>query len=232
MENETVAIEIQQPTPMAMLQMAVSQGADIDKLSKLMDLQERWQANEARKAYVAAMNAFKVNPPKIVKNKTVSFKETKYNHATLDNVCDVIGSALSKHGLSYRWETQQTDVKITVTCIVTHEDGHSEKTTLSCLPDATGSKNAIQAIGSAVTYLQRYTLLAITGMATEEQDNDGASLPDDRIAEQLEWIANASSMSELQKLFKNAYQEAATVKDQSAMAAYIEAKDNRKAELA
>ena len=38
-------------TPMQMIAQAVAQGADIDKLQKLMDLQERWEANEARKAY-------------------------------------------------------------------------------------------------------------------------------------------------------------------------------------
>jgi hypothetical protein len=51
--------------------------------------------------------------------------------------------------------------------------GHHEETTLSSSPDDSGGKNSIQAIGSAVTYLQRYTLLALTGLATREQDNDG-----------------------------------------------------------
>jgi hypothetical protein len=41
---ESLAVrEQQQPTPMVLLQMAMSQNADLDKLSKLMDLQERWE---------------------------------------------------------------------------------------------------------------------------------------------------------------------------------------------
>ena len=51
--------------------------------------------------------------------------------------------------------------------------GHSESTTLEAAADQSGGKNAIQAIGSTVTYLERYTLLALTGLATHE-DDDGA----------------------------------------------------------
>src|ERR1700739_3106506 len=75
-------------TPVELLKIAVSQNADIDKLTKLMDLQERWEKNEARKAFVAAMNQFKLSPPKIIKNKNVNMGQGKpnYDYATLDNV--------------------------------------------------------------------------------------------------------------------------------------------------
>ena len=63
-----------------------------------------------------------------------------------------------------------------VTCKITHVKGHSEETTLSAPSDTSGSKNAIQAIGSTITYLERYTLLALTGLATSEMDDDGKSV--------------------------------------------------------
>ena len=84
-----------------------------------------------------------------------------------------INEALSEHGLSAAWETAQNNGSVTVTCKITHIMGHSESTSLTAAPDNTGSKNPIQAIGSTVTYLQRYTLLALTGLATYEQDDDG-----------------------------------------------------------
>jgi len=173
MENE---IAVRQPTHLDMIQLAISQNADIDKLSKLMELQERYQANEAKKAYVAAMAEFKANPPKIMKDSHVKFGNTEYDHATLANVTETINSALSKHGLSAGWKTEQTEKAITVTCIITHIMGHQESTSLSSAPDNSGGKNSIQAIGSAVTYLQRYTILALTGLATHEQDDDGAGV--------------------------------------------------------
>jgi hypothetical protein len=163
-------------TPMQMLQIAIERGADVSMLEKLMGLQERWEANEARKAFVAAKAAFVAERPTIIKNKTVSFgsgKSTAFDHATLDNVCNVVGPVLSRHGLSASWRTAQGDGgKIRVSCVLTHEQGHSEEVWLEGAPDTSGSKNAIQAIGSAVTYLSRYTLLSILGLATRDQDDD------------------------------------------------------------
>lgn len=164
-------------TPMAMLQMAVEQGADLDKLTKLMDLQERWEANEARKAFVVAMTAFKSKPPQIVKNRNIQHGDKLIaTYAGLDQVSSVIGEALAEFGVSHRWDMEQTDAAIIVTCILTHEKGHSERTTLRATADTSGSKNAVQAIASTVTYLQRYTLLAATGMSTGEEDDDGKGL--------------------------------------------------------
>lgn len=222
-------------TPMGLLQMAVSQGADIDKLAKLMDLQERWEANEARKAFTAAMAKFKAHPPRISKNKHVKFGNTEYDHATLDNVTGPITAALSAVGISHKWSVEQTGPEISVSCVLTHERGHSETTTLRSGADSSGSKNSIQAIGSAITYLQRYTLLAATGMAAAGTDNDGhgaSGLPDEQVSEKLDWIANSGDENELKRVFANAYKQAAEAKDQRAMAAYIKAKDARKKELA
>lgn len=186
-------------TPAQMLQMAVQQGADLDKLEKLMELQERWEASQARKAWASAMAAFKANPPNIGKNKHVRFTNkagtvTDYWHATLDNVCDVVATALSKHGLSHRWETQQADGRIKVTCHITHTGGHSESTSLHAAADDSGGKNQIQGIGSAATYLQRYTLLALTGLATGETDDDGKGTDYQRI--------NASQVADLKALIQ------------------------------
>lgn len=151
---------------------------DVAKLKELLDVQERWEANQAKKAYVLAMSEFKVNPPEIVKDKTVTYGTTSYNHATLSNVTTCINKALSNHGLTASWVTSQDNGTVKVTCKITHIMGHSEETSLAAPPDATGSKNAIQAIGSTVTYLQRYTLLALTGLATYDQDDDGKGSDD------------------------------------------------------
>lgn len=163
-------------TPMQMIQIAVSKGTDMAQLEKLMDLQMRYEANEARKAYVAAMSAFKANPPEIVKDKSVSFGagKTSYKHARLDNASEQIGHALSEHGISHRWEVDQKEGGIiNVSCILTHNMGHSERVSMQATPDTSGSKNSIQAIGSTVSYLQRYTLFAATGLAPKGADDDG-----------------------------------------------------------
>ena len=164
-------------TPMAMLQVAVEKGASVEQLERLMALQERWEANEAKKEFVAAMTRFKENPRVIEKNATVDFPSAKgrthYKHATLANVCDVIGPALSEVGISHRWETEQLDSgMIRVTCVLTHARGHSERVWLQAGRDDSGNKNSIQAVGSTITYLERYTLKAALGLAEADQDDD------------------------------------------------------------
>lgn len=168
-------------TPMAMLQLAIEKGAGVETLERLMALQERYEATRARQAFDDALAAFKANPPTVLKNKKAGFDSkrtgdrTEYAYATLAQVVNVIAPELSKHGLSHRWHTSQDDKGISVTCILAHQLGHSESVTLRAPPDQSGSKNNIQAIGSTVTYLQRYCLLAITGLAAEGTDNDGGS---------------------------------------------------------
>ena len=155
---------------------------DVDKLEALLKVQMQWEANEAKKAYVVAMAAFKESPPEILKDKTVNYSTSKgnvnYKHATLHKVTTKINQELSKHGLTASWVTSQDNGSVKVTCKITHVMGHSEETCLSAPPDTTGSKNAIQAIASTVTYLERYTLLALTGLATADQDDDGAGAGD------------------------------------------------------
>ncbi len=183
-------------SPAEMIRMAVAGGADLEKLKGLLDLQKEFEANEARKAYHKDMAAFKANPPKIDKDKQVAYGNTKYSHASLANVTEKISAELSKYGLSAFWTTKQNG-QICVTCRITHELGHSEETTLCAPSDTSGSKNVIQAIGSTITYLERYTLLALTGLATYEQDDDGMAvgkpldvekITDDQINQILDFI--------------------------------------------
>ncbi|MNX94245.1 ERF superfamily protein [compost metagenome] len=203
-------------TPADLLRIAVENGADLDRLERLMALQERWDANEARKSYVAAMTAFKAEKLTIVKGKKVEYTGTSYMHAELSDVTDVICPALARHQLSHRWDVSQEGERITVDCVITHVLGHSERVTMQAMPDNSGKKNAIQQVASTITYLQRYTLLAATGVATKGQDDDarGANLDTDLLAE---WVERANAaisldvLNQTRKMAGQAFQDAGDV---------------------
>lgn len=165
----------QAPTPALLLQMAVQQGADLDKLERLMALQERWEATEARKAYDAAFAAFKAEAVRIIKNRSVTagpLAGKKY--AELFSVVNAVTPALSANGLSSSWQITKDDKDwLEVTCTIKHSAGHSESVSMGGPPDVGGAKNPIQARASTVSYLQRYTLKAITGLSEQEDDDDG-----------------------------------------------------------
>lgn len=200
---------------MAIISKAASDSTyDVSKLQALLAVKKEWEANEARKAFVVALNAFKASPPEVLKSTKVSFGTTKYNHASLESASEIIGAALSDHAISHRWNVEQADGKIKVTCILTHALGHSEQVTMEATPDTSGSKNSIQAIGSAVSYLQRYTLFTASGIAPKNADDDGRGgntthTMDDRVkADFFEQIGKSADLKALEALWASIAAEA------------------------
>jgi len=171
-------------TPLDMLNRAVLAGADIAMIEKLMALHERWDAGQARKAFDEAVAAAKRDIPPITRNVQGHNAKRYADFAAIARVVDPI---IGAHGLSYRFRTSQTD-RISVTCILSHKAGHSEETTLSGPADTSGSKNAIQAIGSTLTYLQRYSLVQMLGLAAGNDDDgkaagDGDTITDEQVTQ-------------------------------------------------
>jgi hypothetical protein len=163
-------------TPMEMLNRAVETGASLEMVEKLMTLQERWEKNQARKAFDNAIAAAKAEIPNITKNREVDFTSAKgrtnYRYEDLGEIARVVSPILARHGLSYRYRTTSVpNEPVTVTCIVSHRDGHFEENTLCAGRDDSGNKNSIQAIGSTSTYLQRMTLKAALGLAVSNDDD-------------------------------------------------------------
>jgi hypothetical protein len=153
---------------------------DADKLAKLLAMRREELARLAEGAFINALAHFKAKVPRIAKDKNVSFPSrsggtaTSYWHATLGGITGTIDPVLGEVGLSYRWLTEQQDGgTVKVTCIVTHIDGHSERTSLIAGRDDSGNKNNIQQLGSAVKYLQRYTLMSALGLSDSEDEDDG-----------------------------------------------------------
>lgn len=162
-------------TPWQMLATAVDRGADIATIERLSALAERMEAQQARRAFDEAISAFKAEAPAIVKSRTIMHgAKLIAKYEDLSAIAKAIDPVLARNGLSYRFRTGTMDKTVKVTCIISHRAGHCEETSLTGPHDASGAKNAIQGVGSSVTYLQRYTLKAALGLAASE-DDDGAS---------------------------------------------------------
>lgn len=178
-EPDNAPVALPAITPMGMIERAVERGADVAMIEKLMQLEERHRANLGRRAFDQAIAAAKAKIPAIRKNRKVDFTTTKgrtsYAHEDLAEIARTVDPILSEHGLSYRYRTAQEGQTVTVTCILSHRDGYCEETTLCSGIDQSGNKNHIQAVGSAATYLQRYTLKMALGLAAAEDDDGRAS---------------------------------------------------------
>lgn len=183
MNDQRAVVAHQQSDPMVnLIERIVSDpNASIDKLERMLEMRERMQAAQAKAAYDNAIAAAKSEIKPIIKTGRVSYgegtKKTEFQHETLDGIAAAIDPILSSHGLSYRFRSDQKEGGVCVTCIVAHRDGYSEETTLRGSPDTSGSKNAYQAIGSAVTYLQRYTLKLALGLSAAKDDDGNGATP-------------------------------------------------------
>lgn len=162
-------------SPMGMMMAAMSQGASLEQVEKMMDLQDRWERKEAEKAYNAAFAAFKAEAVRIIKGRKVTDGPLRgKEYAELHDVVDAVTPALSRHGLSTAWKLTKDEPQwLEVTCTLKHVGGHSESVSMGGPPDAGGAKNALQARASTKSYLERYTLKAICGVAEGGDDSDG-----------------------------------------------------------
>lgn len=175
------AIAVQQPSPLAvnspagMMMAAMAQGASLEQVEKMMDLQERWERRESEKAYNVAFADFKAEAVRILKARTVTDGPLKgKSYAELHNVVDAVTPALSRHGLSASWKlTKDEKDWLEVTCTLKHTSGHAETVSMGGPPDSGGAKNALQARASTKSYLERYTLKAVCGVAEGGDDTDG-----------------------------------------------------------
>lgn len=215
---------------------ALDPNFDVAKLEKLLSVRDQWAATEARNAYNEAFAAFKAEAIVVVKNRDVTdgpLKGKKY--AELFSVVNAVTPLLAKYGLSHSWQVKSEKDLIAVTCTLKHVLGHSESVTIDGPPDAGGAKNAIQARASTITYLERYTLKAVCGIAEQGDDNDGngsgGQLDENALADHLSAIDEAADEPSLKKAFAAAWSAAEAINDMKAMKKFGDRKEARKAKL-
>jgi len=198
-----VAIADDKMHPMVVAAMRGGGGLDTQSLRELLELQREWQRDNARSSYTRAMVELKKNLPSVLyKDKPVDYtnkngRRVKYRFTTLSHAMEAITPHLNEYGFSLTWIPTTSDGMVRVTCRLTHIDGHYEETTMSAPPDASGCKNPIQSIGSTQSYLERYTGLALLGIATKDMPD--ADDPPEPAGDIIDAERNLNAVSHLRK---------------------------------
>lgn len=155
---------------------------DIEKMERLMAMHERMQAVSASAAFNAAMAEMQCELPSIAERGK---GHGTVRYATLEDINDVIKPIMQKHGFAVSFKVEHAQAGISVTGILMHRQGHREQTTMLLPTDTSGSKNAVQAVGSSTSYGKRYVLCALLNISTRGEDDDGyAATPAATITEQ------------------------------------------------
>lgn len=150
--------------------LAANPDVPVDKLERLLAMQERILDRNAEAAFNAAFAEMAGEIPTVVERGQTD----KASYARLEDIIEAVRPVLQKHGfaLSHRTEWPEK-VLVKVIGILTHREGHSRQSEFLSGADASGSKNAIQGLGSAVAYGRRYTTKDLLNIATSKEDDDG-----------------------------------------------------------
>jgi hypothetical protein len=128
-----------------------------------------------------ALSSFQSNVPTIQKNKTAGSNAYSYKYADIADVLKSIRESLSINGLSVSQSAESSSESInnviheyvTVTTMIMHNSGQWLKSSLRGSVNANqGRMSNMQSIGSITTYLRRYSLASMLGLATDD-DVDG-----------------------------------------------------------
>lgn len=166
------------PSPLALLSDAIQKGMSIDVIREIKAMAKEMADEEAARAFSVAFAAFKAEVVTVIRGKEVTDGPLKgRRYAELHSFVDAATPALAKHGLSHSWSVTRDEKDwIEVTCTIEHSLGGKKQVSQGGPPDSGGAKNPLQARISTVTYLERSTLKAVTGLAEKGDDDDGGNV--------------------------------------------------------
>ena len=183
-KNKIIAMDDQETKPSLgsvdqMISLAIKEKVGVEQLEKLMELKHKYETREAQKQYHVNFCKMQSKIPSITKTKSVnnSSGQEVYRYAPLETIITQIKPYLEEYGFSYRWSeglSEREGYKRIFCHIVGY--GHQE-TSFVDIPIMGASKmtNQAQQTGSASTYGKRYSLIAVLGLMTDE-DDDGQGI--------------------------------------------------------
>lgn len=181
-----VSVSAPAVTPSELIRLALQAGdTDVARLERLMVMDEAYRKRQAELAFRRDFAAFRGENIIVPKTKEVDRgKAGGFTQAEFHVAAGMLSPALSKHGFGFRhdqkfgarrWVTDgvESDVAwVMVTCYLEHRDGHAETLTLEGPPAELGGNTAVQNMQATASYLKRQSLLAITGTATGDEDDE------------------------------------------------------------
>lgn len=173
----------------------------VEKIEKMLELHLNLKAEQAKAAYYSAYAQMQPELPTVVERGEIKNKygQAQSRYALWEDVVATISPTLAKYGFALSFRTEQPEGRLRVTGVLAHRDGHAEETTLELPLDNSGSKNAVQAVGSSVSYGKRYTAFALLNITSRGEDDDGQSaatrdtITDDEADQLFELIAETES---------------------------------------
>lgn len=152
---------------------------DIAKMERLIEMRNQDMARKAALEFSADFAKMQCELPEI-KEKTQGHN---YKYAAFEDVMREVKPVLKEYGFAVSFGITQHEKAVIITASLMHKSGHREQTSITLPHETSGSKNAVQAVGSTILYGKRYTILSLLSIATCGEDTDG-NMPSDMITEE------------------------------------------------
>lgn len=213
---------------MGMIQDGAAKGLSVETMGKMMDLYERVQERSARVAYFNALAKFKREIPRITHDKDTS-KATNaggkfsFTYASKAAIMAAIQPHLDANGLFLTFDTEPSEKAGWLVEVATlhHVDGHKETSRVAMPTDSTLPIGSQQKVGSAMSYGQRYAIIAVLGLSLDEPGDEAApvarvtdeqsatlqALMDETKVDRAKWLAHYG-IAAVSDLPANLYQKA------------------------
>jgi len=178
-----------------MLNLAIEKGISVDALEKLVTLHERVADRQARSEFAGALASFQNECPPIHKSAKAKIKMNSgasfsYDFAPLDEIIRVVRPVLHKYGLSFTWDSDSDENRLTCVCTVRHVNGHAQSSKFTApidkrMGNATSDQ---QKNAGSLSYAERQSLVQALGLVAVNPDNDGgigslATITENQIAD-------------------------------------------------
>jgi ERF superfamily len=174
--SKQVSVQQEQLPGETLIQQAITQGASVETMEKLLAMRKELRAEAAKEAFDEAMANFQRDCPIIKKTSKVyeknSTTKVRYTYASIDSIVDQVKSLISEHGLSYTLRVKNDEKMLTVTCRVTHKLGHSEESDFTVPISSEQYMSDVQKFGARSTFAKRYAFCNAFGIMTGDGDTD------------------------------------------------------------
>lgn len=169
---------------------------DIEKMERLLALQERVLAKQAEMLFNQAMVRLQPLLPIIEHDAEIKHSGKLIStYVRYDTIHKKVSPLYLAEGFALSFTSKKNaNGSVTYTGLLSHRDGHSRNAEMDLPPDVSGAKNPVQAVGSTISYAKRYLVGMLLNLVTsDEKDDDAAALNKDNMTQGSGFKARAEA---------------------------------------
>lgn len=154
---------------------AANPSVDIDKMERLLQMQERVMDRNANMAFNSSFAQMQTEMPVITERGEIAVGgQVRSKYAKFEDINEVVKPIMERYGFSINFKTSTEGAQIRVVGVLMHSMGHREEGSMLLPADTSGSKNSVQALGSSISYGKRYVMNSLLNITSRGEDNNGA----------------------------------------------------------